>query len=153
MVVYWRCYVNYLSPLMAFVADLGPCSHHTQQLRWLSLCRGPSIQWFSGKPKPSPRKEQRCPSWTLHVTWLHSPGALQVSLLMPTHGCLYTLSLSVILLNSYCVDAKLAVVPRQGDRVALCEFHEGAVAWTYISHQVIGRRSSGYQSALKLPFM
>lgn len=45
----------------------------------------------------------------------------------------------LILLNRCHVDSKLAVVPRKGDRVALCEFQDGATTWTYLNHQVSGQ--------------
>lgn len=40
-------------------------------------------------------------------------------------------------------NSKLAVVPRQGDRVALCDFQEGSGTWSYLSHLEGGSFFSG----------
>jgi len=38
-----------------------------------------------------------------------------------------------------CADSKLVVVPKQGDRIALCEFPEGIPSWTHLNHLVSNR--------------
>ena len=34
-------------------------------------------------------------------------------------------------------DTKLAVVPKQGDRIAICDFHESIMTWGFLTNSVI----------------